>query len=205
MGFPEETAGAIRNVDEHWNGAGHPEGLKGEEIPLLARICGLAQTVEVFYTAFGPVRAEVIACARRKEWFDPTLGRRLPSRGSGRPALGEPGRAGSRALGLPRGAARSRTRSHPRVAGPDRLRLRPDHRRQISFHLPALRGYPPSASKPWRTWSRKVNSRRKSGVSKKDTTLGASGVSPEGHISSRSSAAPRTGPAAMPVSGGTKK
>jgi response regulator RpfG family c-di-GMP phosphodiesterase len=44
MGFPEETAGAIRNVDEHWNGAGHPEGLKGEEIPLLAQICGLAQT-----------------------------------------------------------------------------------------------------------------------------------------------------------------
>ena len=73
MGFPKEMAGAIRNVDEHWNGAGHPEGLKGEEIPLLAQICGLAQTVEVFYTAFGPIRGEEIACARRKEWFDPTL------------------------------------------------------------------------------------------------------------------------------------
>jgi len=73
MGFPEETAGAIRNLDEHWNGAGHPDGLEGEEIPLLARICGLVQTVEVFYTAFGPVRAEEIARDRRKEWFDPTL------------------------------------------------------------------------------------------------------------------------------------
>lgn len=42
MGFPEATAEAIRNLDEHWDGAGHPDGLKGEEIPLLARICGLA-------------------------------------------------------------------------------------------------------------------------------------------------------------------
>ena len=73
MGFPEETADAIRNLDEHWDGAGHPDGLKGEEIPLLARICGLAQTIEVFYTTFGPVRAEEIARARRKEWFDPAL------------------------------------------------------------------------------------------------------------------------------------
>ena len=73
MGFPEETAAAIRNLDEHWNGAGHPDGLRGEEIPLLARICSLAQTVEVFYTEFGPARAEEIARARRKEWFEPAL------------------------------------------------------------------------------------------------------------------------------------
>ena len=39
MGFPEETAQAIRSLVEHWDGAGHPDGLKGEEIPLLARIC----------------------------------------------------------------------------------------------------------------------------------------------------------------------
>ncbi len=73
IGFPEETARAIRALDEHWNGAGHPDGMKGEEIPLLARICGLAQTVEVFYTAYGPVGAEEIARKRRGEWFDPDL------------------------------------------------------------------------------------------------------------------------------------
>jgi hypothetical protein len=39
----------------------------------LAPICGMAQMIEVFYTAFGPVCAEEIACPRRKEWFDPTL------------------------------------------------------------------------------------------------------------------------------------
>lgn len=73
MGFSEETAGAIRNLDEHWDGAGHPDGLKGDEIPLLARICGLAQTAEVFYSAHGPERAEQVVKSRRKRWFDPDL------------------------------------------------------------------------------------------------------------------------------------
>jgi HD-GYP domain-containing protein (c-di-GMP phosphodiesterase class II) len=73
MGFPEGTAAAIRSLDEHWDGAGYPDGLKRNEIPLLARICGLAQTVEVFYTAYGPERAESVARSRRKRWFDPKL------------------------------------------------------------------------------------------------------------------------------------
>ncbi|QIN81626.1 HD domain-containing protein [Rubrobacter tropicus] len=73
MGFPEETAWAIRSLDEHWDGRGHPDGLKGEEIPLLARICGLAQTVEVFFTAHGPAGAEEVARVRSGRWFDPAL------------------------------------------------------------------------------------------------------------------------------------
>lgn len=73
IGFPEQTAAAIRNLDEHWDGGGHPDGLRGEEIPLLSRICGLAQTIEVFYSNFGPERAEHIARIRRKKWFDPAL------------------------------------------------------------------------------------------------------------------------------------
>ena len=73
MGFPEETAQAIRSLDEHWDGAGHPDGLEGEEIPLLARICGLAQTVEVSYKAHGPAAAEEVARARKGGWFDPKL------------------------------------------------------------------------------------------------------------------------------------
>ena len=73
MGLSEETAQAIRNLDEHWDGSGHPDGLKREKIPLLARICGLAQTVEVFYTSFGPTRAEEVAKARREKWFDPEI------------------------------------------------------------------------------------------------------------------------------------
>lgn len=73
IGFPEETAQAIRNLDEHWDGAGHPDGLKGEEIPLLARICGLAQTAEVFYTSYGPERTTEVVRERRGTWFDPDL------------------------------------------------------------------------------------------------------------------------------------
>lgn len=73
MGFPERTALAIRSLDEHWDGEGHPAGLKGDEIPLLARVCGLAQTVEVFFTARGPDGAEEIARVRSGRWFDPAL------------------------------------------------------------------------------------------------------------------------------------
>ena len=32
--FPEETAEAIRHLDEHWDGRGQPQGLKGREISL---------------------------------------------------------------------------------------------------------------------------------------------------------------------------
>jgi len=73
LGFPEETAGAIRALDERWDGAGHPDGLRGEEVPLLARVCGLAQTVEVFHAAGGPARAEEISRARRGSWFAPDV------------------------------------------------------------------------------------------------------------------------------------
>ena len=73
MGFPEETAQAIRSLDEHWDGRGHPDGLRGEEIPLLARVCGLAQTVEVFFNAHGPAGAEEVAAVRSGRWFDPAL------------------------------------------------------------------------------------------------------------------------------------
>jgi putative nucleotidyltransferase with HDIG domain len=73
MGFPEESAQAIRDLDEHWDGRGRPDGLRGEEIPLLARICGLAQTVEVFLTERGPAAAEEVVRVRRGCWFDPAL------------------------------------------------------------------------------------------------------------------------------------
>lgn len=73
LGFPELTAQAIRNLDEHWDGSGHPDGVRGQDIPLLARIIGLAQTIEVFYSAYGPTEAEAMIENRRKRWFDPAL------------------------------------------------------------------------------------------------------------------------------------
>jgi len=49
----DETADAIRALDEHWDGHGQPEGLAGEAIPLLGRNLQLAQTTEVFFGADG--------------------------------------------------------------------------------------------------------------------------------------------------------
>lgn len=73
LGFPEATATAIHQLDEHWNGKGHPFGLKGEQISLLARIMGLAQTLEVFFSQQGLLAAIDIAEDRRGRWFDPEL------------------------------------------------------------------------------------------------------------------------------------
>ena len=71
--LPEATARAITDLDEHWNGEGHPRGLRGTEISLLGRICCLAQTVEVFFTAYGLTSAMDVAQQRSGQWFDPTL------------------------------------------------------------------------------------------------------------------------------------
>ena len=71
--LPEPTALAIRALDEHWDGSGHPEGLRGEEIPLLGRILCLAQTVEVFARTMGARGAYGMALKRRGRWFDPAL------------------------------------------------------------------------------------------------------------------------------------
>jgi HD-GYP domain-containing protein (c-di-GMP phosphodiesterase class II) len=65
LGFPPAVVEGIRSLDEHWDGDGHPLGLRRREIPLLARIAGLAQTVEIC----GPRTAR----KRSGRWFDPDL------------------------------------------------------------------------------------------------------------------------------------
>src|ERR1700735_598199 len=67
----EETAAAIRSLDEHWDGHGMPDGLRGEEVPLAARILCLSQTVEVFPRSRGIKAARAVAGQRRGTWFDP--------------------------------------------------------------------------------------------------------------------------------------
>jgi putative nucleotidyltransferase with HDIG domain len=71
--LPEPTADAIRALDEHWDGSGHPQGLRGEEIPLLGRILCLAQSTEVFARTMGARGAYGMALKRRGRWFDPAL------------------------------------------------------------------------------------------------------------------------------------
>lgn len=73
LGLPKGTSEAIRTIDEHWDGDGLPFGLNGSGIPLLGRIVSLAQTVEVFQSAFDVRTAYEMAHARRGRWFDPVL------------------------------------------------------------------------------------------------------------------------------------
>jgi putative nucleotidyltransferase with HDIG domain len=73
LGFPEDTAQAIRHLDEHWDGRGQPAGIAGDAIPLLGRILCLSQTTEVFLSRFGREAAFETAAARRGGWFDPDL------------------------------------------------------------------------------------------------------------------------------------
>jgi HD-GYP domain-containing protein (c-di-GMP phosphodiesterase class II) len=75
LGFPPGTAEAIRSLDEHWCGLGYARGLAGEEIPLLARIANLAQTVEAFHDREGVEGAHRVVRERSGTWFDPSLAR----------------------------------------------------------------------------------------------------------------------------------
>lgn len=70
----------IRHHHERWDGTGYPDGLKGEEIPLTARIL---QMVDVFdaLVADRPYRAglppveaaEVLREEAGKGWYDPQM------------------------------------------------------------------------------------------------------------------------------------
>ncbi len=73
VGFSEATTSAIYNLDEHWNGKGFPEGRKGKDIPLFARIMNLCQTLDVFVTLNGVSDAFQVLRDRSGTWFDPDL------------------------------------------------------------------------------------------------------------------------------------
>ncbi len=71
--FSENVAQGIQCLDEHWNGQGRPVGLRGEAIPVYARIALLAQVVDVFHHADGPRAALAELEQRAGRWFDPAL------------------------------------------------------------------------------------------------------------------------------------
>ena len=75
IGLDEDTARAIRELDEHWDGRGYPDGLGGDAISPLGRILCLSQTMEVFWQEGGPVAACDVARRRSGGWFDPELAR----------------------------------------------------------------------------------------------------------------------------------
>ena len=83
LGVSEPTAVAIRAMDEHWDGGGYPEGLRRDQIPLYARIVGLAQVVEIYWAKGGAGAAVEVARERRGRWFDPQLVNAFCSLGAG--------------------------------------------------------------------------------------------------------------------------
>ena len=73
MGFPRQTAEAIRSMDEHWDGGGYPDGLRKDAIPIESRIINLAQVAEIFFETGGPALALETVARRSGRWFDPEL------------------------------------------------------------------------------------------------------------------------------------
>jgi putative nucleotidyltransferase with HDIG domain len=73
IGLSEECANAIHSLDEHWNGSGYPDRSRGATIPLLSRILGIAQHLDVFAGEQGRERAMKTLRERSGSWFDPEL------------------------------------------------------------------------------------------------------------------------------------
>ncbi|WP_247646543.1 HD-GYP domain-containing protein [Deefgea sp. CFH1-16] len=71
--FPEAVAQGIHSLDEHWDGSGRPEGLRGHAIPIHARIALLAQVIDVFHFSHGADAARLEIQQRAGVWFDPEL------------------------------------------------------------------------------------------------------------------------------------
>lgn len=71
LGFPTETVEAIRSLDERHDGRGYPSALRGDAIPILARLIALARAIELHLTQDGAVAATAMIRARAGRWFDP--------------------------------------------------------------------------------------------------------------------------------------
>jgi HD-GYP domain-containing protein (c-di-GMP phosphodiesterase class II) len=83
LGLPRSVQLLVRWHHEWWNGAGYPDGLAGEEIPLAARILRAADSYAAL-TASRPFRTALSVDETRKyitEWaaieFDPKVARVL--------------------------------------------------------------------------------------------------------------------------------
>jgi putative nucleotidyltransferase with HDIG domain len=85
LGMNQIAADAVRSVEERWDGSGYPDSLKGEQIPLLARICAVAQHLD-FTSATSGMQSAIDTLEQRSgTWFDPEfvrIARSLHRRGT---------------------------------------------------------------------------------------------------------------------------
>ncbi len=73
LGMSSATIDAVYHIDERWDGSGLPYGQRDGAIPLLSRICAVAQTLDAFACESGPEAALKMIRSRRGTWFDPEI------------------------------------------------------------------------------------------------------------------------------------
>lgn len=71
LGLPQPVQDALRYQWERWDGRGMAYGLRGTDIPRVARILHLVQVLDLTYRLGGPEMAEKIAREKRGKRFDP--------------------------------------------------------------------------------------------------------------------------------------
>ena len=79
LGMTESTIEAVYHIDERWDGTGLPSGQCGDAIPLLSRLCAVAQTLDAFACDSGPEAAMKMIRSRRGTWFDGSVVRAAQS------------------------------------------------------------------------------------------------------------------------------
>ncbi|MDQ4503775.1 HD domain-containing phosphohydrolase [Sinomonas sp. ASV322] len=75
LGLPAATRAALGAAFEQWNGHGFPQGVRGESIPLAARIVFIARDVEVIARLRGADIARAVLRERAGRSYDPALAR----------------------------------------------------------------------------------------------------------------------------------
>jgi putative nucleotidyltransferase with HDIG domain len=73
LGMGQMAAEAVRSLEEHWDGTGYPKRARGERIPLLARVCAVAQHLDVFSMGRNADVAIETLEQWSGTWFDPHL------------------------------------------------------------------------------------------------------------------------------------
>jgi putative nucleotidyltransferase with HDIG domain len=73
LGMGPLAAEAVRSLEEQWDGSGYPKRARGKRIPLLARVCAVAQHLDVFSMGRSPAVAIETLEQWSGTWFDPEL------------------------------------------------------------------------------------------------------------------------------------
>jgi HD-GYP domain-containing protein (c-di-GMP phosphodiesterase class II) len=73
LSLPDGVMDAVVSSYEQWDGRGWPGELRGEEVPVAARLSALAEYLEVAFRVGGPQAARELANRRAGKQFDPAL------------------------------------------------------------------------------------------------------------------------------------